>query len=49
MNHLYKKGSLRIDYEIRDTSFLKADGDCKQTLWPEDAQGILSKIKDEDL
>mmetsp|Transcript_61806 Transcript_61806/g.85152 ORF Transcript_61806/g.85152 Transcript_61806/m.85152 type:complete len:163 (+) Transcript_61806:66-554(+) len=28
-NHIYKKGSLRIDYEIIDTSYLRPDGDSK--------------------
>ena len=51
INHKYKKGALRIDFEINDDSIKKEmpTNDPKQVLWPEQAKLILDKIKPEHL
>ena len=51
LNHKYKKGALRIDYEIRDADILRemTTKDPKQVLWPEEAKSILDKITPEHL
>ena len=51
VNHKYKKGALRIDYEIQDRTILDEmpTRDPKQILWPEQAKGILEKITEDHL
>ena len=49
INHKYTKGPLRIDYEILDPSTVRPGNDAKQTMWPEEAQRILSNISAEHL
>jgi DNA-directed RNA polymerase II subunit RPB1 len=49
INHKYKKSPLSIDYEIQDPNLPRPGNDPKQTLWPEEAQRILSNITEEHL
>ena len=44
LNHIYRRGSLRLEYEIKDPDAVRPNNDSKQTLWPEDAQRILENI-----
>jgi len=48
-NHKYKRGTLRIDYEIQDKGLIRTNNDPKQVLWPEEAHRILSKISAQHL
>jgi hypothetical protein len=47
-NRLYKKGPLKIFYEIVDDRDI-VNQDRKQILWPEEAKAILSKISPKHL
>ena len=51
LNHKYKKGALRIDYDILDEEILRemTTKDSKQVLWPETAESTLEKITEEHL
>lgn len=49
INHKYRRGTLKIEYDIRDPRTKRADADSKQILWPEQAEAILKHISEEHL